>query len=212
MGNSPPPPPRATLALSSIGRCWKRFWIIVLSLNPREATLLDLEHFSGNDSYYAGTHLQHLGQERFIFLGSFVEKHLVSQARRHGGGGGGNCLSAERSVMSMMMIPLPHYDNFWRKKNWSRKKCVGVPPPPPHSPTFCPPYKQTPWRRPVVSWFLLPSNCMHVYAEVYKINSVILYAFNLCSNQFEISTNRTLQFSHKLTMCKLLKGKSRRFL
>ena len=35
-------------------------------------------------------------------------------------------LSAQRPVMSMMIIPLPHYDFFW-----SRNKCVGVPPPPP---------------------------------------------------------------------------------
>ena len=48
---------------------------------------------------------------------------LVGRRGIMGGGGGGNCpppppslvlscLSAQRSVMSMMIIPLPHYDNF----------------------------------------------------------------------------------------------------
>ena len=59
------------------------------------------------------------------------------QAQYHGGGGGwwqgGQfpmnlqkkffCLLAQRSVMSMMMMPLPHYDNFLGKI-LSRKKNV----------------------------------------------------------------------------------------
>ena len=35
------------------------------------------------------------------------------------------CLSALQSVMSMVIIPLPHYNNLWRKKLKSEKKCVG---------------------------------------------------------------------------------------
>ena len=70
-----------------------------------------------------------------------ILKHIIefdqiplkcTQARRHGGGGGGGgrgaiapppmififififfaCLPAQRSVMAMMKIPLPHCDNF----------------------------------------------------------------------------------------------------
>ena len=98
-----------------------------------------------------------------------------------GGGGGGDCssmilnvvvfffvffLSAQRSVM-LMMIPLPHYDNFLGKNSSQKKICVRVlptppphPPPPPPTPAtsfragtatavtrhFATP-KQTPWRR-----------------------------------------------------------------
>ena len=36
-----------------------------------------------------------------------------------------------RSVMAMMIIPLPHYDNLSGKCLKSEKKCVGAPPPPP---------------------------------------------------------------------------------
>ena len=111
-------------------------------------------------------------------LESLIKRLGLIQARRHGGGGGGGppyyffCLLAQRSVMSMMIIPLAHYDNIW-KTFWSRKKGVGVspppPPPPPRSSAFSglerlsrlaaavarhfappppPPPKQTPWRRP----------------------------------------------------------------
>ena len=65
------------------------------------------------------------------------------QARRHGGGGGGGgatifflfcfvaCLLVSSAVgMSMMILPLPHYDNFCEKNVEVGKKCVGVPPPP----------------------------------------------------------------------------------
>ena len=63
------------------------------------------------------------------------------------------CLSAQRSVILMMIIPLPHY-NFGRKKKKifkvEKKKNVSEPSPPPPSPDqrHLPPlYKQTPWRR-----------------------------------------------------------------
>ena len=68
--------------------------------------------------------------------------------RPHGTGGGGGggaggqlppppmiffffffCLSAQRAIMSMMIIPLHHYANFG-EMFWSRgKKCVEIPPP-----------------------------------------------------------------------------------
>ena len=83
--------------------------------------------------------------------------------RRGAGGGGGGQLP----VMSIMIIPIPHYENFWtifwsRKKKKKSEKSVGSPPPPPPPPTqrlfqgagaavvrhFAPPPKQTPWRRP----------------------------------------------------------------
>ena len=78
------------------------------------------------------------------------------QARRHGGGGGG--LSAQRWVMSMMVIPLPHYDKFWGISFFFSKKKNALEPPPPLSCSatflahavakhFALP-KQTPWRRP----------------------------------------------------------------
>ena len=41
------------------------------------------------------------------------------------------CLSAERSVMAMMILPLLHYENLCWKFFEVGKKCVGVPPPPP---------------------------------------------------------------------------------
>ena len=40
------------------------------------------------------------------------------------------CLSAQRSVMAMMIIPLPRYDNLGGKCLKSGEKSVGVPPPP----------------------------------------------------------------------------------
>ena len=40
------------------------------------------------------------------------------------------CLSAERSVMAMVILPLLHYENFLKLE----KKCVGVFPPPPPPP------------------------------------------------------------------------------
>ena len=66
------------------------------------------------------------------------------------------CLSALQSVMSMLIIPLPHYDNFLGENLKSKKVSVSPPPPPPRD-FFCacaavaryfalP--NQTPWRRP----------------------------------------------------------------
>ena len=42
-----------------------------------------------------------------------VEQIINSEIFFWGGGGGGACLSAQRAVMAMMIIPLPHYDNFF---------------------------------------------------------------------------------------------------
>ena len=50
----------------------------------------------------------------------------MAAPRGRGGGRGAMMfvffLSAQLSVMSMVIIPLLHYDNLWRKQNWSLKK------------------------------------------------------------------------------------------
>ena len=86
------------------------------------------------------------------------------------------CLSAQRSVMSMMIIPLPHYDNIFEKKIWSRKKCVGVPPPPPPPGAAVArhftPTKQTPWRRPCITVshiHINRSNCMNCWTPPLRV-------------------------------------------
>ena len=106
----------------------------------------------------------------------------VLQWRRHGGGGGAFqfvclfCLSAQRSVMAMMIILLPHYDNLSGKMCEVRKKNVSESPPPllpppaerlfqgwrkiwasrSSSETFCPPPP------PQVNTLALPLGCWFV--------------------------------------------------
>ena len=79
----------------------------------------------------------------------------------------GGCLSAQRSVMSMMIIPLPHYDNFGGNF-WSRgekkvlrlsRLAVAV------VRHFALP-KQTPWHRP---WFMYHSEIKTPCTPRYKL-------------------------------------------
>ena len=85
----------------------------------------------------------------FLTLAKAVMYQNCSGAAPRGGGGGNApynfifvfcfvlflflfCLSAQRSVMCLMMIPLPHCDNLWTNLEVAKiKQCVGVPPPPP---------------------------------------------------------------------------------
>ena len=65
------------------------------------------------------------------------------------------CLSAQRAVMSMMIIPLHRYANFGGEllMSWG-KKCVEVPPPPP---------SKHPGARPC--WYVLCMTCPHLLPQ-----------------------------------------------
>ena len=98
------------------------------------------------------------------------ENHIIStQARRHGGGGGGMvflfcyaCQDRSQSCSLMMILPLPHYDNFATTFfSFGKNMLEFEPPPPPRdffraggaggaaSRHFATP-NQTPWHRPCI--------------------------------------------------------------
>ena len=80
-------------------------------------------------------------------------------------GGGGVGLPAQRSVMSMIIIPLPHYGNFGETKLKSGNKCYGCQGSglaQQYLASHFPLPKQTPWRRPCVIIFLPRLRCGHL--------------------------------------------------